>query len=212
MLLVRTARVEPRTARATRLGGHTHKAQKGRVRRTSLPAWLLGAGLRGASHLPNGRLSRASHGTPVSLSSKVALDGRMNWCDLPGGGLDRCSRPYRRHYRFFTRYVICPYILGQYCTVLSISSSTSRWRYIQSNSVCARLRICGGWTGRPISYSLIYTSITIHFRPMHPIVSSPHRSCTQVRKCVRAVSSIGPFHPQCHHAVTAPVSHHAIHA
>lgn len=144
----------------------------------------------------------------------VGLDGWMDWCDLPGRGLDRCSRPYRRHYRFFTWfwYVICPYILGQYCTVLSISSSTSRWRYIQSNSACARLRICSGWTGRPISYSLIYTSITIHFRPMHPVVSSPHRSCTQVRKCVWAVSPIGPFHPQRHHTVTAPVSHHAIHA
>lgn len=67
MLLVRTALVEPRTARATRLGGHTHKTQKGRIRRTSLPAWLLGAGLRGTSHLPNGRRSRASHGTPLSL-------------------------------------------------------------------------------------------------------------------------------------------------
>lgn len=49
-------------------GTHAQNTQKGRIRRTSLPAWLLGAGLRGTSHLPNGRCSRASHGTPLSLS------------------------------------------------------------------------------------------------------------------------------------------------
>lgn len=35
--------------------------------------------VKGASHLPEGRGSRASPGTPVSF----VFDGRMNWCDLP---------------------------------------------------------------------------------------------------------------------------------
>lgn len=93
-------------ARGTHTHTHTHvQTHKGRLRLAQCPPRLVGwARSRRACHRPKGRRSRASRHFGLSF----VLGGRMDWFDLTAEGLDRCSRLYRRHYRFFTWYVACP--------------------------------------------------------------------------------------------------------